>query len=332
MKMPVCVETDEKGSPFVTLGPYQLRLELENISGEFEEKARTELLETPERLQQGLERLRELIKVDKGLSLPVEDDKFLTKFLRPFKCNAEQSFKIMRKFYKFKLKYPKYGGVCVTPEGVRHVFDSEVFVFLPTRSKSGGRIMIINAGSKWKPKEVTLEYMFKSIMVAIEIAMMEPKTQVGGVNVILNMEGLSMSHVCQFSPSMAKLIVDWVQECAPVRLRGLHVVNQPYLFNMLYALFKPLLGEHLKKMLSFHGKDFKSLCDKIGSDSLPPYFGGNAKFPEYPGSIFSDMLFYYQHEFKEFQTYGYFTESKDCDLMASHNGKNTVINTCGQPG
>ncbi|XP_066250948.1 alpha-tocopherol transfer protein-like [Euwallacea similis] len=332
MIMPICVETDEKGSPFVTLGTYQLRLELEDISGEFEDKARTELLETPERLREGLEKLKELIRNEKGLSLPIDDDTFLTKFLRPFRCNAEHSFKIMRKFYKFKLKNPKYGGQTVTPAGVRHVFDSEVFMFLPTRSKFGGRIMIINAGSKWKPKQVTIEHMFKSIMVAIEIAMMEPKTQVGGVNVILNMEGLAMSHVCQFSPSVAKLIVEWVQECAPIRLRGLHIVNQPYLFNMLFALFKPFLGEYLKKMLFFHGKDFKSLCDKIGPESLPLHFGGNAKFPEYPGSIFSDMLFYYDHEFKVHQTYGYFTESKEHDLMASHNEKNTVFNICGQPG
>lgn len=60
--MSIRVETDKDGIPFITLGEYQLRLDLEDISGEFEERARTELLETPERLQEGLERFRELIK------------------------------------------------------------------------------------------------------------------------------------------------------------------------------------------------------------------------------------------------------------------------------
>lgn len=309
--MTICVETDINGVPFVKLGEHQFRLDLEELNEEFEERARTELLETPERLKEGLERFRQLIRDEKGLNLPLEDDDFLLKFLRPFKCNADHVFKMLRRFYKFKIKYPKYGGLFVTPEAVRHVFDSEVFVFLPTRSMYGGRIMIINCGSNWNPKKVTLEDMFKSIMVAIEIAMMEPKTQVGGVNVILNMEGLSLSHVCQFSPFMAKLIVDWVQDCAPVRLRGIHVINQPYLFNMLYTLFKPFLGEYIKKRLTFHGTDFKSLADKIGKASLPEKYGGVADIPEYPMTVFSDMMFYYRDEFMRFRDYGYITEIKE---------------------
>lgn len=59
--MPICVETNNDGVPFVTLGSHQLRLDLEDISGEFEERAKTELLETPERIQEGLKSFRELI-------------------------------------------------------------------------------------------------------------------------------------------------------------------------------------------------------------------------------------------------------------------------------
>ncbi|XP_030752415.1 alpha-tocopherol transfer protein-like [Sitophilus oryzae] len=309
--MTINVEVDNDGVPFIRLGKHELRLDVEDISGEYEERARRELMETPERVQEGLQRFRELILAEKGLSLPIDDDKFLCKFLRPFKFNADLAFKVMKKFYKFKVKYPRYGGFNVTPEGVRHVFDNEVFVMMPTRSRTGGRIMIVNAGSKWNPKVVSLEDMFRSVMVAIEIAMMEPKTQVGGVNVILNLEGLSISHVYQFSPSMAKLIADWVQECAPVRLRGLHVVNQPYIFNMGYRIFKPFLGEYIKKRLSFHGTNYKSLTEQIGEDSLPEKFGGTADIPDYPGSQFSNMLFYYQQNFKDYHNFGFVDELRE---------------------
>ncbi|CAH1133144.1 unnamed protein product [Ceutorhynchus assimilis] len=306
--MTIRVEIDENGAPFVTIGDYCLRLEMDELSGEFLERAKTELLETPERIQQGLKEFKELIQAEEGLELPLDDDKFLLKFLRPFKCNAKDAFRVMRKFYRFKVKHPKYGGIGLTPEGVRHVFDAEVMKVLPSRSKTGGRIMVINAGTKWKPKDVPLEDMFRSIMVAIEIAMMEPRTQVGGVNVIISLEGLSLSHVYQFSPKMAKEIVDWVQECAPVRLRGIHIIKQPYLFSVLYAIFKPFLGEYLKKRLFFHGNDYKSLCEKIGKENLPKQYQGEANIPEYSGSVFSEMLFYYQDEFLAFHGNGYVTE------------------------
>lgn len=48
-------------------------------------------------------------------------------------------------------------------------------------------------------------------MVIIEIAMLEPKTQLAGVHVILDFTGLSLVHVYEFSPLTAKLILDWVQ-------------------------------------------------------------------------------------------------------------------------
>ncbi|XP_060518916.1 uncharacterized protein LOC132697427 isoform X1 [Cylas formicarius] len=144
--MVLSVEVNADGTPFVAIGQYQFRLEVEELYGEYKKMAENELQETPQRVSDGLNRLRDLIKAEDDLYLPVDDDRFLIKFLRPFRFNPEHGFKVMRRFYLFKTKYPKYGGNGVTPHAVRHVFDNEVFVFLPTRSKTGGRIMIINCG------------------------------------------------------------------------------------------------------------------------------------------------------------------------------------------
>ena len=41
--------------------------------------------------------------------------------------------------------------------------------------------------------------------------MIEPETQVAGGIVLLDMDGLSLKQAYQFSPSIAKRIVDWLQ-------------------------------------------------------------------------------------------------------------------------
>lgn len=58
------IEFTEKNVPFVNLGDgYEIRLEYENITEEkYLEKAKNELRESPEIVENGLRELRELIK------------------------------------------------------------------------------------------------------------------------------------------------------------------------------------------------------------------------------------------------------------------------------
>lgn len=48
-------------------------------------------------------------------------------------------------------------------------------------------------------------------MIVLEAALEEPKTQINGVQVILDLYGLSLQHVWQFTATFAKNVVDWVQ-------------------------------------------------------------------------------------------------------------------------
>lgn len=76
--------------------------------------------------------------------------------------------------------------------------------------------------------------------------MLEPASQIAGAVVIFDMEGLSLPQTAKFTPPFAKRIVDLLQDSVPLRVKNIHVVNQPYIFKIVFSLFKPFLREKLK--------------------------------------------------------------------------------------
>lgn len=55
------------------------------------------------------------------------------------------------------------------------------------------------------------------------------------------MAGFSLSHATHITPSFAAAMTEWIQRSLPCRIKGIHIVNQPFIFKMVYAIFKPFL-------------------------------------------------------------------------------------------
>lgn len=120
--------------------------------------------------------------------------------------------------------------------------------------------------------------------------MLEPESQVCGAVVIFDMDGLSLQQTWQFTPPFAKRIVDWLQDSVPLRIKNIHIVNQPYVFNMVFALFKPFLKEKLKSRIIFHGTDRKSLHKYMSPKCLPECYGGTVDLPRVDGNQWYELL------------------------------------------
>ncbi|KOX73152.1 Alpha-tocopherol transfer protein-like [Melipona quadrifasciata] len=291
------VATKSRDLPYLKMGSSTLKAELDDGGDFYAEKAKNELRETPEVVEQALKDFKAMLKDEPGLHI-ADDDEFCWKFLRPCKWYPKNAFEMMKRFYKFKLNNPRY-YLNLLPSNEKKVLSSDIVIPLPNRTANGCRLLLVNCGKAWNPKVISTDEIFRSVILSLEAAIAEPRTQIAGIHVILNMTGLTLTHVTHITPSFAASVTDWIQRCLPCRLKGIHIVNQPFIFNMIYQIFKPFLLEKTRKRLHFHGTNRESLLSFVDENVLPVEFGGKYEMPrESIGQGIYDYFCWFEKDFE----------------------------------
>lgn len=296
--------SDLEELPNLKIGDYVLQLETNDLTPEVKEIARKELRETPEVCKEAVIALRDLLREETDLKCPLDNDAWLIRFLRPCKFYPESARDLVKRYYHFKQKHSNlYDGL--VPSKNKNIFDHNILTVLPNRDQFGRRILILELGKKWKHNKVSLDEVYKGCVLFLEVAMLEPESQVAGAVVIFDMDGLSLQQVWQFTPPFAKKIVDLLQDAIALRVKNIHIVNQPYIFNMVFALFKPFLREKLRNRIIFHGSDRDSLHSYLNPKCLPAQYGGTLELPRIDGCQWYKLLCLCEKEFEAINSYGY---------------------------
>ncbi|XP_063697584.1 clavesin-2-like [Culicoides brevitarsis] len=281
---------DEHGRPYIEISKgYEIRLDYSDLTEEEKEKARVELRETPENVEKGIKELRELVEADDTLFVPHMHDEWLMRFLRPTKFYAKSAYELMLRYYKFKLKHP---DLCenLVPKTAKIGFQHNIIHFQPLRDQHGRRILIFFGGRDWDPSVVPITDIFRAMQLSVEAALLEPKTQVHGYVVILDFLNLTLKQCLSARPGFSRIIMEYTQECVPLRCKAIHIVNYPVVFQMLYGLFRPFMRGKLKNRIFFHGNDFKSLHEHIDPACLRAVHGGTMECDDVDGKLLADVL------------------------------------------
>ncbi|KAK6631975.1 hypothetical protein RUM44_007005 [Polyplax serrata] len=267
----------------------KIKLDLEPLTPELIKKAEEELRETPERVNESLEELRKLLNENTSIYFK-NSPEVLTRFLRPVKFYPESALALMKRISEFKEKN-KDLLTGLMPEQVEKIMLNEDIVnVLADRDHKGRRILINKAGKAWDPKKATPDDVFKMFYLIHQGALLEPATQVNGVVVILDFDGLGMAQVLALNPTFSLRLLNFIQDAMPLRLKEVHVVNQPWLFNMVWKIFKPLVKEKLSKRLHFHGSKYEELHKFIPKDYLPADYGGSLPKIDYSSKDWYPVL------------------------------------------
>lgn len=210
----------------------------------------------------------ELPAADTSLS-----DRFLIKFLRARDFDVDLSLQLLLNYQRWRKESPEISA-CLSPSSMLGLLNTSYHAVLPVRDHTGSRVLIYRIG-QWDPKDWSVIHVFKVSLMTSEVICREAETQRRGVKVIFDLDGWSFSHALQVTPSLAKKISSVLTDSFPLKVRGIHLVNEPLIFRPVFAMIRPFLSDKIKQRIHLHGADFQdTLSDFFSAVVLPPEYGG----------------------------------------------------------
>nr|XP_023014183.1 alpha-tocopherol transfer protein-like [Leptinotarsa decemlineata] len=164
-------------------------------------------------------------------------------------------------------------------------------------------MLILKIGS-WNPSEFTVKEILQLAIGMIELALLEPQTQIKGGVFIVDLSGLSLDMAWYMTPTLAKHILNLAVYSFPIRTEEVHVLHTSWIFDMAWSMLKPLITETIKEKIYFHGDDLESFHGHIDPKCLPKRYGG--VYEDYPLSVwFENVLLKDEKIIKVFEKEGY---------------------------
>ncbi|XP_045513563.1 clavesin-2-like [Pieris brassicae] len=229
--------------------------------------------EHPDTRDAAITELRSMI-FDRGECEPLRtDDEYLLRFLRARDFIIPRAHKLLVRYCEFR-------------EQCTHLYQDvdlwglvkagEAYEGCMYDRPDVGRLSIMRFG-KWDPSEYPVEDLVRLGIVMFEIGIRQPKLQVFGGTVLVDLEGLTLRQVSALTPSIAYQIVNIMGVSTPSKLNACHIINYNWLLNTFFFVFKKFIPQRAWDKIHFHGNDLKSLHKHLDPACLPPRYGGTCR-------------------------------------------------------
>ncbi|CAG0898826.1 unnamed protein product [Darwinula stevensoni] len=281
-------------------------------------KAEKEIQEIAARRDRDVQAFKDMIQKEESLDACL-DDRFLIRFLRARKYNHDRALRMLKTYYAMKAAYPTL-FTQLQPSLLTSVWSQNIYHGLTDQDDEGRSVSILQLGL-WDPSVSSVEEMFRAVLACLEYASMDPSIQVCGVVGIFDCKGLAFHHAKHFTPSLAQKGASVLKDCFPIRFKGIHVLNEPLIVDMLFSMLKPFLSTKILTRFHFHGENLESLHQHVPKRILPCLYGGEK--PTLDGSYHLQKLMDFEQWLKDLDNYGY--QSKVPAKKVLNSGKGNIF-------
>ncbi|XP_062060228.1 alpha-tocopherol transfer protein-like isoform X2 [Lepus europaeus] len=211
-----------------------------SLSEELVAKAREELQEKPEWRLRDVQALRDMVRKEHPTLSTSLDDAFLLRFLRARKFDYDRALQLLVSYHSCRRSWPEVFSN-LRPSALKDVLASGFLTVLPHTDPRGCHVVLIRP-DRWIPSNYPITENIRAIYLTLEKLIQSEETQDG----------------------------------FPIRIKAVHVVNEPRIFKGIFAIIKPFLKEKIANRFFLHGSDLNSLHTNLPRSILPGEYGGTA--------------------------------------------------------
>ncbi|XP_075861388.1 alpha-tocopherol transfer protein isoform X2 [Microcebus murinus] len=191
--------------------------------------------------------------------LPLSDA-FLLRFLRARDFDLDLAWRLLKNYYKWRAECPEISAD-LHPRSILGLLKAGYHGVLRSRDPTGSKVLIYRI-AHWDPKVFTAYDVFRVSLITSELIVQEVETQRNGIKAIFDMEGWQFSHAFQITPSVAKKIATVLTDSFPLKVRGIHLINEPVIFHAVFSMIKPFLTEKIKNRVAMKTEEKKDIPRK----------------------------------------------------------------------
>ncbi|XP_016126993.1 alpha-tocopherol transfer protein-like [Sinocyclocheilus grahami] len=198
---------------------------------------------------------------------------FLIRFLQARDFDVALALKLLINYHKWRQECPEITAD-LRPSSVVELLQNNYHGVLRSGDDAGSRVLIYRIG-QWNPKEFTAYEVFRVSLITSELIVREWETQRNGLKTIFDLQDWCFAHALQINPSLAKKISSVLTDSFPLKVRGIHLINEPIFFHPVFAMIRPFLPDKIKQRIHMHGSSYaRSLSNFFPKAILPPEYGG----------------------------------------------------------
>ncbi|XP_037659413.1 alpha-tocopherol transfer protein [Choloepus didactylus] len=199
-------------------------------------------------------------------------DAFLLRFLRARDFDLDLAWRLLKNYYKWRAECPEISAD-LHPRSIFGLLQAGYLGVLRSRDPTGSKVLIYRI-AHWDPKVFTAYDAFRVSLITSELIVQEVETQRNGIKAVFDLEDWQFSHALQITPSVAKNIAAVLTDSFPLKVRGIHFVNEPIIFQAVFSMIKPFLTEKIKQRIHMHGYNYKQSLTQHFPGILPLEYGG----------------------------------------------------------